>query len=553
MIKVNVVWKEGSVLKEYELPVTGETIYKEVKDQIPYDIMTMLVDNRYHRLDHMITHDCKLEFLDIREKLANNIFQTSLSLLYIKAVHDVLGKNVVVTIENALSRGLYTTIRTGKIERTTAKKIENRMRRLVELNLPLERQKFTRNDAITYLTELGLMDQVEMLELLPDLERVEVYRLVDETKVYYDKLVMSTGYLQHFEVRRYKNGMLLRFPDPAAPDRIPPFEEQKLLYNAFAEEYHWNKIMGIKYASDLNQKIMAKDYKDLILLSEALHEKKIAEIAGEIHKLKKRIILIAGPSSSGKTTFTKRLIIQLRVLGLKPLYLGTDDYFVEREETPKGPDGEYNFEDLEALDIELFETQMNALLNGKKVDIPTFDFVSGKKVYGTRITALEPNQPILIEGIHGLNPELTMQIPEEEKYKIYISPLTQLNIDPINRIPTTDARMLRRIVRDHQFRGKPASGTIKGWKSVRRGEEKNIFPFNSSADCFFNSHCLYELSVLKKYAKPLLEEIKTEDEVYSDAKRMLEFLEFFVEMKDDSMIPNNSIMREFIGGSILAE
>ena len=283
------------------------------------------------------------------------------------------------------------------------------------------------------------------------------------------------------------------------------------------------------------------------------HEKKIAEIADMITSGKKRIVLIAGPSSSGKTTFARRLSVQLRVNGVEPLYLGTDDYFVEREDTPLGPDGKPNYEDLEALDIELFNDHMNRLLNGEEVDLPEFDFIDGKKVYGKRILSIEPDQPIVIEGIHALNGKLTEFIDEDEKFKIYISPLTQLNIDVHNRIPTTDARMLRRIVRDYKYRGHSAAETIAQWPKVRAGEDKNIFPYSGEADVLFNSALIYELSVLSKYATPLLQEVAPSQPEYSEAARMLQFIRYFDVIEEDRFVPNNSIMREFIGGSIFVE
>ena len=287
------------------------------------------------------------------------------------------------------------------------------------------------------------------------------------------------------------------------------------------------------------------------MLNESLHEKRIAEIAGKIKKSEKRIILIAGPSSSGKTTFTKKLIIQLRVLGLKPLYLGTDDYFVEREETPLDKDGNKDYESLNAVDVKLFDDQMNALLKGETVDLPTFDFLEGKKVYGKRITKIDRFQPIVIEGIHGLNPKLTEMIPDEQKFKIYISPLTQINIDEFNRISTTDARMLRRLVRDYATRGRSADRTLRDWPLVRKGEDTNIFPYNIYADEFFNSACIYELPVLKKHAEKLLLEIPQEAADYPTVRRIFSLLQFFDELDDDASIPCDSILREFIGGSIV--
>ncbi|MGN0710718.1 MAG: nucleoside kinase, partial [Anaerovoracaceae bacterium] len=365
-------------------------------------------------------------------------------------------------------------------------------------------------------------------------------------------MVLSTGYTKLFELRKYRRGVLLRFPHPKNPNVIPEFVDEVKLYEAFGEATNWGRLMEVSYVDDLNKKVLNGEYKELIQLSEALHEKKVAELADIIKRQKKRIILIAGPSSSGKTTFAKRLLIQLKVNGLKPIYLGMDDYFKEREEMSVDENGEKNFEDVSALDVELFNAQMNALLAGEIVDIPSFDFIDGKKKFGQRLIAIDKEQPVIIEGIHALNGELSAAIPDEEKFKIYISPLTALNIDKHNRIPTTDARMLRRIVRDYKFRGYSAKNTIEMWPKVRAGEDKNIFPFSNEADELFNSVHLYEISVLKKYAEPLLMEIRKDEPEYSEAQRMLGFLKHFEAIEDDSMIANNSILREFIGGNVLA-
>ena len=538
-------------IKEYDLPVTVEEVMMEIEDELLYPVFLCRINGITHRLNLVVDDDCEIELLDVRDRAAYISYQTSISFLYITAVHQVLGKNVRVTVDNTLSKGLYTSIRTSGIDQDTLNAIDQRMRELAEQDLPLIGRKMTREELIEILTEYKRYDHLKILESVPDLDFANLYSLDNEIAVFYTDLVCSTRYLNLFELRRYKNGVILRYPRSSSPHHIPEFVEEPKMYEVFAEETRWDKLLGITFAYDLNRHFLKNSYLDLILLSEALHEKKIAMIAEEIHQQKKRLILIAGPSSSGKTTFARRLCIQLRVTGLKPLYLGTDDYFKERDETPLGPDGEKDFESLGAVDIELFTRQMNDLLEGKKVDLPEFDFIHGTKVYGKRLTTLESGQPIVIEGIHGLNPKLTEAIPDEEKYRIFISPLTQLNIDGYNRISTTDARMLRRMVRDNRTRGNNAAMTIRSWPKVRAGEDVNINPYNSEADAFFNSHCIYELAVLKKYAKPLLMEITQDMPEYPEAQRMLEFLEFFVEMPDDTLIPNNSIMREFIGGSVL--
>jgi uridine kinase len=334
------------------------------------------------------------------------------------------------------------------------------------------------------------------------------------------------------------------------PDKLPPYRDDRKLYAAFQESEEWGKLMGVSFVRDLNEKIDSGEYRQIIQISEALHEKKVAQIADKIARSKKRIILISGPSSSGKTTFANRLCIQLMVNGIKPIYLGTDDYFVERHETPRDELGNYNFEDIEGIDLAMFNRDMNALLNGDVVDLPKFDFISGTKIFGRRIIQAAKDQPLVIEGIHGLNKKLTECIPDEEKFKIYISPLTQLNLDEHNRIPTTDARMLRRIVRDHQFRNYSAKKTIGSWPSVRKGEDKNIFPFSGEADVLFNSVHIYELAVLKKYVYPLLLAINQDEPEFSEAVRLLKFIHYFKTIEDDQIIPNNSVIREFIGGSI---
>ena len=551
MIRVNVTFPDGEQ-REYECEerITPLQIAERHPSHCPYQVLAVSVNHHNRRLDTPLMEDCRIELLDMRSPYGNMSYQCSLSLLYIAAVHDVFGKDVKVTIANSLSQGLFTRIHAG-ISEESAEQIQERMRAMVAKDLIILEKHIERAEILQYLKENGRTDEYRLIESAEDLQEAELVQVADEIGLSYVHLVPSAGFLKLFEVRRYRNGILLRFPYYSKPDVLPPFKEQKQLYEAFSEETHWCQLMNVEFVADLNRKVKNQEYKDLIMLSEALHEKKIAEIAEMIHSSGKRIILIAGPSSSGKTSFAQRLCIQLRVIGLKPLYLGTDDYFLDRSELIPDEKGNLDFESLSAVDVRLFESQMNDLLAGKKVDIPTFDFIDGVKRYGSRITSIDETQPIVIEGIHGLNPDMTDEIAEEQKFKIYISPLTQLNIDQHHRIPTTDARMLRRMVRDSRTRGRDAATTIREWPLVRAGEDVNIFPYNSEADVFFNSTCLYELAVLKKYAEPLLSAITEDMPEYEEAQRMLKFLSFFVSIEDDSVIANNSIIREFIGGSIL--
>ena len=539
--------------KELTLEVPKNTTIAELLQEVntEHHIYAALINHKHVHFSECVHDQDVVQLQDIRASYGNTCYQSTLTLLYLKAIHDVMGKNVTVTIANSLSKGLFTVIHAGNVTDDLAKEIEERMHKLVEENIEITEEYVDHDTAIKLLKDAKDKKSVDLLNTASDLKNVYVITLADEKMMTFVHALPSTSYVPFFEVRRYRNGLLLRFPHPNFPDQIPPYEEQKLLYDAFSEETQWEKLLKVSFASDLNRMIEKKESKDLIMLSEALHEKKIAMIAEQIQSAKKRIILIAGPSSSGKTTFAKRLCIQLKVIGLNPLYLGTDDYFVNRDEMIPDENGKLDFEALEAVDLHLFETQMNALLHGEKVDLPEFDFITGKKVFGKRITSIDASQPIVIEGIHGLNPQLTEGIDDSEKFKIYISPLTQINLDAHHRIPTTDARMLRRMVRDNRTRGRDGAVTISSWPSVRHGEEKYIFPFNKEADVFFNSQCVYELAVLKKYATPLLEKVQPDQAEYAEAQRMLQFLSCFASIDDDSIIANNSIIREFIGGSIL--
>ena len=546
--------REEFIELEVKKGTTLEEIYKSMADELPYTVLAAKVNNKLVTLAYKVHMDSKIEFLDMRTQVANLIYQNSMILIYLKAVYDVLG-DYIVDVQNAIDKGLYTEIKSDKpVTAAQVKAIENRMRELVDADLPLERIKLTRDEAAEFFIKSGREGKIALLEENPSMKRIPFYNLDGYMDFFYALMCPSTSYVKYFELRKYHHGVLIRFPHPSNPNEIPPYDDERALYKTFAEEKRWGKLMEISYVSDLNERIDEGKLKELIQISEALHESKIVEITNDIIKQNKRIILIAGPSSSGKTTFAQRLCIQLRVHGKKPLYLGTDDYFVEREDTPLDEYGEMDFENLGAVDIDLFNDNMNDLLAGKEVDLPVFDFITGHKKFGTRKTRINQNQPIVIEGIHALNEALTPKIPHDEKYKIYISPLIQLNIDNHNRISTTDHRMLRRMVRDYKYRGHSARDTINSWPKVRKGEDKNIFPFSNQADVVFNSVHLYEISVLKKYARPLLDEITRDEPEYADAHRLLNFLRFFKTAGDeDAAIANNSILREFIGGSIFVD
>lgn len=532
--------------------VTLKELADKYQDENPYRILIAKVNGYVRELSEEVKDGDVVELLDMRALSANRAYQNTATFIYLKAVKDVLG-DCDVLIENSLSKGLYTEIHAPEsVTQEQLEAVNKRMAEIVAADIPIKKEIYSKEEAVKILEEGNYPEKASLLQFC-NIKEAQFYNIDGYRNFFYGHMLLSTGYVEYFELCMYRDGVILRLPYYTKPDEIPEFEDQKNLYRAFDEAKEWQELLGISYVDDLNRKISEGEAKELILLSEALHEKKVAEIADMITESGKRLVLIAGPSSSGKTTFARRLSVQLRVNGIEPLYLGTDDYFVERCDTPIGPDGQPDFENLDALDIELFNDHMNRLLAGETVDLPEFDFIKGEKVFGKRITSIAADQTIVIEGIHALNGKLTEFIPDDEKFKIYISPLTQLHIDIHNRIPTTAARLLRRIVRDYKYRGHSAAQTIALWPKVRAGEDKNIFPYNGEADVLFNSALIYELAILAKYVIPLLEEVEPGDPEHSEAVRMLRFMKFFNGIDEDRFVPNNSIMREFIGGSIFVE
>ncbi|MCT4619992.1 MAG: nucleoside kinase [Marinisporobacter sp.] len=532
--------------------MTLKEISKKFKDETKTIIVSAKMNNHLRELDHEVHTDANIEFIDLSTSDGIRIYQRSLSFVFIRAAMEMLS-GCKVTVEHSLSKGLYCEIHYKRdITEEDVARIELRMREIIEEDVPFIKSSVSIEEAKRIFKELGMDAKTELLDFRKSPE-INIYSCGWLKNYFYGYMVPSTSYLKLFQLKYYAPGVIIQYPEKYNPNEIPPFEEQKKLSSIFREAEKWGEIMEIGYVANLNKAIINKEHPELIRIAEALHEKKVAQVADMITEKNKRIILIAGPSSSGKTTFAQRLSIQLKVNGLRPVALSVDDYFVDRELTPRDEKGEYDFEAIEAVDLGLFNEHLTKLLKGEKVEIPTFNFHKGQREYRGKFMQIKEDQPIIIEGIHGLNDRLTKDISHDKKFKIYISALTQLNIDDHNRIPTTDTRLIRRIVRDSKYRGHSALTTLKLWNSVRRGEKRNIFPFQEEADVMFNSALAYELAVLKKYAEPLLEEISEKEPQYTEAKRLLKFLHYFTSIEEDQVVPQTSIIKEFIGGSCFHE
>lgn len=505
-------------------------------------------NNEVKSLNYKLKENGNLSLIDISNKDGIRIYRKGLLFIIGKAISE-LYPNAKIMVNYQLSNSLLCEITNMEITDKMIENINKKVADIVEKNLPIEKKSMSKKEAEEFYKNSETINGKLQLELHTK-KQVSLYWCEDYFDYYYGILPISTGVMNLYEIIKYEKGFLIRYPSRKEINKLPEFKENRKLMATLDEYDVLHTVLNVPTVKKLNEVIRQGKIKDYILLDEALHEKKIANIADDILKNEKiKMILIAGPSSSGKTTFAQRLGIQLRLNGLKPVTISVDNYFVERPQNPIDENGNYNFECLEAIDVKLLNEHLLRLLNGEKVEIPTFDFEVGTKRYNGNTLKLADDEVLVIEGIHCLNDKLTPLIPKEQKYKIYISCLTVLNIDEHNRISTTDTRLIRRMVRDSQFRGYKALHTLQMWDSVVEGEEKNIFPFQEEADSMFNSSLIYELAVLKDYAIPLLEEIDNSNPEYSEAKRLYRMLGYFESIPAD-YLPNNSLLREFVGGSI---
>ena len=546
--KVNVF----GVTVEYEQGATYAEIAKDYKEKVDGDIILVTVNGKLCELHKKIADGSKVEFVTTKDSVGNDTYVRGAIFLMLKAFYNVLGKDKIkkISVEHTLGKAVYCDYE-GKeaLSNELLNKVKQEMRELADADLPILKKSAPTSEAIKMFRDLGMHDK-EKLFKYRSASSTNYYELDGFKDYFYGYMPASTGILKVFDLMLYADGFLLLLPDVSDPTTVADYEDRPLLFKTQHEANEWGKVMGLETVGDLNEQICNGNIEDMILVQEALQEKRIGDIAEQIKSRGGvKFVMIAGPSSSGKTSFSHRLSIQLRTLGLRPHPVALDNYFKNREDTPKDENGNYNFECLEAIDVEGFNKDMLALLNGETVQMPTFNFKIGRREYKGNTLKLEDGDILVLEGIHGLNDALSYSLPKESKFKIYISALTQLNIDEHNRIPTTTTRLIRRIVRDARTRGTSAQGTIAMWYSVRRGEEENIFPFQEQADCMFNSALVYELAVLKQYVEPLLFGIKEDDPEYLEANKLLKFLKYFLGISSEG-IPHNSIVREFVGGSV---
>lgn len=544
-IQVNILGEQ----KEYSYGTTYGKIAQEYQSKYEYPIVLLMKDNKLCELHKKLKKEGTIEFITTQDQIGHETYGRSVSLLLLKALHHVAGYDNItkVTMHYSVSSGYYYTI-DGDIvlNEDFLNKVKAYMLELVERKIPILKRSVGTDEAIELFHNHKMYDK-EKLFRFRRVSRVNIYSLEEYEDYFYGFMVNHTGYLKYFDLYLYDDGLVLQLPKRENPKEVPPFVPRPKIFQVQKESAQWSEAIQADTVGDLNERITKEGASNLILIAEALQEAKIAQIAKKIVEAgNRKFIMIAGPSSSGKTTFSHRLSIQLSAQGMKPHPIGVDNYFVNREDTPLDSNGNYNFECLEAIDVKQFNEDMSALLRGEEVELPRFNFKTGHREYKGDFLKLGEEDVLVIEGIHCLNDRLSSSLPSESKFKIYISALTQLNIDEHNRIPTTDGRLIRRIVRDARTRGASAKATIGMWNSVRRGEEENIFPYQESADVMFNSALIYELAVLKLYAEPLLFSITKEEPEYAEAKRLLKFLDYFLGVPSES-IPSNSILREFVG------
>mgnify|MGYP001530788844 FL=1 len=538
--------KIHGITKEYPEGTTWMEVVREHQKEYEYDILLVRVNGKLQEL-HKQVKDCELSFVTAKDKPGMSAYQRSASLMMLKAFYSVAGPGNVekLMIDFSIGRGFFVEARGNFVlDQEFLDAVKAKMREYVERKIPIMKRSVSTDDAIELFEKLGMYDKARLFRYRM-VSRVNIYSIDGFEDYYYGYMVQNTGYIKHFDLIPYHYGFVMVMPDRNTPDILHKFAPSDKLFATLSESTEWGRRMDLETVGALNDRIAKGDMSHLILIQEALQEKKIAEIAAQIAARKNaRFVMIAGPSSSGKTTFSHRLSVQLEAIGLKPHPIAVDNYFVNRVDSPRDEHGNYNYEILECLDVELFNRDMTGLLEGKRVELPYYNFKKGVREYKGNFLQLGEGDILVIEGIHCLNDRLSYTLPADSKFKIYISALTQLNIDEHNRIPTTDGRLLRRMVRDARTRGSSARETIRMWPSVRRGEEENIFPFQEEADAMFNSALVYELAVLKQYAQPLLFAIP------KDSERLLKFLDYFIGVSSED-IPKNSILREFIGGSCL--
>ena len=550
--KLQIYCKNNNKYKEFPIGSTLLDVYHGFNLNFQFQVVSAKVNNISEGLTFRLYNNRDVEFLDISDSSGMRTYVRSLCFIMYKAVREIFPDGKLY-VEHPVSKGYFCNLRLGRdVTNEDIIHIKSKMQEIIDENISFHRKECHTEDAVKIFKEQGMQDKVKLLET-SDSIYTYYYTLGDTIDYYYGSLVPSTGYIQLFDIVKYNDGILLRIPNKKDPTKLEEVINQEKMLDVFKEFVHWNYIMRLNTVGDFNIACKKGYATDLIKVGEALQEKKIAQIADTIfdrgtNGSKVKLILIAGPSSSGKTTFSKRLSVQLMTNGLRPVPLSLDDYFVEREDTPKDEKGNYDYESFHALDLDLFNSHMQSLLRGEEVDLPTFNFVLGKKEFKGNKLKLRESTILILEGIHALNPELVKDIPEENIFKIYASALTTISLDDHNWIPTSDNRLLRRIIRDFNYRGYSAQDTISRWPSVRAGEDKWIFPYQENADVMFNSALIYELAVLRLHAEPILMSVPRNCREYSEAKRLLRFISYFTPVQDNE-IPPTSLLREFLGGS----